>query len=228
MTGPNEVARVGVARPDDGNGQSAWEAKRGARSARGERTREALLEAARKLLDDTTYDELRVADVAHAAGTSLGTFYKYFPSKEAMFEELVHHLRDEILGRGDREAHAPGEPVFKRVESANRRFLRAFRRHANIMVVLDYFPQPPLSELGAEFRGEFVGRVEARIQRWQDEGLVARDIDAHYAAHALGGMVSRFAFLWFVLGEPFEERDAVRQLSLLWANALRLDTTSAD
>jgi AcrR family transcriptional regulator len=225
MSRPNEAARVGVTRSGDGHAPSAWEAKRGARSARGERTREALLEGARKLLDDVTYDDLRVADVAQAAGTSLGTFYKYFPSKEAMFEELVHHLRDEILGRGDPQEHAADEPMIARVEAANRRFLRAFRRHANIMVVLDYFPQPPLSELGAEFRAEFVGRVESRILSWQADGLVGADINAHYAAHALGGMVSRFAFLWFVLGEPFEEREAVEQLTLLWANALRLDTT---
>jgi hypothetical protein len=60
------------------------------------------------------------------------------------------------------------------------------------------------------------------IQRWQDEGLVDKAIDASYAATALGSMVSRSAFVWLVLGEPYDEEQAVQQVTLLYCRALGL------
>ena len=54
-------------------------------------------------------------------------------------------------------------------------------------------------------------------------GLAHRDIEPRYAASALGSMVDRFAYVAFVLEEPFELDESARTLSLLWARALGLD-----
>jgi hypothetical protein len=44
------------------------------------------------------------------------------------------------------------------------------------------------------------------------------------AADALGAMIGRFAELWLTQGyREYEFEEVVEQLSLLWANALRLD-----
>ena len=52
-------------------------------------------------------------------------------------------------------------------------------------------------------------------------------IDAYYAANALGSMVDRFAFVWLVLGEPFEEDPAVETLTQLYCAALGLERSPA-
>ena len=47
-------------------------------------------------------------------------------------------------------------------------------------------------------------------------------IDAAYAASALGSMIDRSAYVWMVLGEPYELEHATIQLTRLYCNALGL------
>ena len=63
------------------------------------------------------------------------------------------------------------------------------------------------------------------MAQWQQEGLIDGAIDASYAATALASMVSRSAFVWLVLGEPYDEDIAVDQLTALYCGALGLAYT---
>lgn len=210
-----------------------WQAKRGARTVRGELRRAALLHAAEKVFREAAYEDVRVADVVSAAETSHGTFYKYFSSKEAIFEALVEQLQDELLGRtgdgADRARDGDGRPltIYERIAAGNRRYLDVFERYANIMVTLEYSRLPQLQQLQTDFRSRFIERAARGIARWQREGLIDDRIDPYYAAHALGGMVSRFAYVSQVLGEQFDPEQAIEQLTRLWANALQLDEDAA-
>ena len=49
---------------------------------RGEATRQKFLDSVEELLDEGTYRELTVADIARRAGTSPATFYQYFSAAE--------------------------------------------------------------------------------------------------------------------------------------------------
>ena len=57
--------------------------------ARGQRTRQRLLDAAAEVFDRIGYHAARVDDIVAAAESSHGTFYLYFTSKEDLFEQLV-------------------------------------------------------------------------------------------------------------------------------------------
>lgn len=48
-----------------------------------------LIDAAEKLFYSVGYDETSVSDIVKAIGVAQGTFYNYFPSKEAVLEALV-------------------------------------------------------------------------------------------------------------------------------------------
>ena len=50
--------------------------------------------------------------------------------------------------------------------------------------------------------------------------MVDERIDPAYAASALGSMVDRSAYVWIVLGEPYDRDEAVIQLTRLYCNAL--------
>jgi hypothetical protein len=69
----------------------------------------------------------------------------------------------------------------------------------------------------------FLRPIEERIRLLQELGFAETDVDAHYAAHALGGMVERFAYAWAILGEAFELEAAVEALTKLWIRALGLE-----
>ena len=66
--------------------------------ARGQRTRQRLLDAAADVFDRIGYHAARVDDVVAAAESSHGTFYLYFTSKEDLFEQLVGEVATELHG----------------------------------------------------------------------------------------------------------------------------------
>jgi AcrR family transcriptional regulator len=66
--------------------------------ARGQRTRQRLLDAAADVFDRIGYHAARVDDVVAAADSSHGTFYLYFTSKEDLFEQLVGAAATELHG----------------------------------------------------------------------------------------------------------------------------------
>ena len=56
---------------------------------RGERTRQALLDAGAKVLPERGYHDARVDDIVKVAGVSHGSFYRYFDNKDDFFRALA-------------------------------------------------------------------------------------------------------------------------------------------
>jgi len=56
---------------------------------RGRRTRARLLASAESVFGDLGYERASITAITQHAGVAQGTFYKYFPSKLAIFVELV-------------------------------------------------------------------------------------------------------------------------------------------
>ena len=191
---------------------------------RGRRTRAALVEAARRVFAEHSYAEATIADITTAAEVAHGTFYTYFESKRDLFVEVVESLVTEIRAEA-RSLPRSGDDPWSRIERMNRGYLRAYKRNARLMGVLEQvaMDDPELRDVRLASRRYWVERQEEQIKRWQAEGLARPEIDAGYAANALGAMVDRCAFLWLVLGdEPYEEDRAVASLTELYVNALGL------
>ncbi len=65
-------------------------------SKRGLNTRRRLLDAAETVFGDLGYHEASVVRLAEIAGVATGTFYLYFDSKKAIFDELMRDLNRRI------------------------------------------------------------------------------------------------------------------------------------
>ena len=63
---------------------------------RGERTRRKLLEAAEQVFADLGYHDASIVKITEAAGDGQGTFYLYFTSKQAVFDEVVLDLNARV------------------------------------------------------------------------------------------------------------------------------------
>ena len=72
------------------------------RTARGQRTLRALLDAAAEEFGERGYHEAGIARIAARAGTAIGSFYTYFESKESIFRALVADMSRQV-----RETVAP-------------------------------------------------------------------------------------------------------------------------
>lgn len=65
-------------------------------TARGERTRRKLLEAAERIFAELGYHDASIVKITEAAGVGQGTFYLYFASKKEIFDELVLDLNARV------------------------------------------------------------------------------------------------------------------------------------
>ncbi|TXL72814.1 TetR/AcrR family transcriptional regulator [Vineibacter terrae] len=66
-----------------------------AKQARSRRTRDQLLAAGYSLVEARDFEAMSIADIAKAAGCSVGAFYYRFADKEAFFRAMIAHRLEE-------------------------------------------------------------------------------------------------------------------------------------
>lgn len=66
--------------------------KKQPKTARGNKTREKLLDAAEIEFGEKGFHDAAISGITQRAGVALGTFYVYFDSKEEVFRDLVSHM----------------------------------------------------------------------------------------------------------------------------------------
>jgi AcrR family transcriptional regulator len=69
-------------------------------SARGTRTREALVKAARHVFERDGFLDARITDITAQAGVAAGSFYTYFTRKEDAFAAVMEDVNEEMLHPG--------------------------------------------------------------------------------------------------------------------------------
>ncbi|MGI5325159.1 TetR/AcrR family transcriptional regulator [Actinomadura nitritigenes] len=198
---------------------------------RGARTRERLIAAAREVFEERGFLDTRVAHIARHAKVAYGSFYTYFPSKEAVFLEVADRLFEDMT----RHSFTPGadsapadaaatdsaaEPA-ARVRRANRAYYEAYRRNAKMMAIIEQVStfNEEFQEMRRKHRAESVGRSARAIERWQRAGLVDPGIDPEMTARALAAMVDHSLYLWLVQGD--DTSDTERLLDTLDALNVR-------
>jgi AcrR family transcriptional regulator len=193
-------------------------------SARGTRTREALIDAARTVFERDGFIDARITDIAAEAGVAAGSFYTYFTSKEDAFAAVMERVNEEMLHPHLQEIADPDDPVSV-IEAANRAYLASYRRNAKLMGLMEQVAQidEEFQKLRLRRARAFVERNARAISRLQQRGLADPDLDPMLAAHAMSSMVSRMAYLRYVQGFGNASSEAlVQTLTRLWANALGL------
>jgi AcrR family transcriptional regulator len=70
--------------------------KKKALTSRGQRTRQVLLDAAEAVFGEKGFEHASISEITRRAGVALGTFYVYFPHKQAVFIELIDELGDRL------------------------------------------------------------------------------------------------------------------------------------
>ena len=90
---------------------------------RREQTARTLLDAARRVLAAKGYHGTKIVDIARAASVGVGTFYLYYPTKEALFLELV----EDTVARLKTELDSVRSSVSDPIEQSRVRTLTFFR-----------------------------------------------------------------------------------------------------
>src|ERR1700739_1173294 len=192
-------------------------------SARGLRSRAALVRAARAVFERDGFLEARIVDICAEAGIATGSFYTYFKTKEDAFAAVMAEVHEETLHPRLTPITDSDDPRAA-IDAANRGYLEAYRRNARLMTLLEQVAliDERFLQLRLKRAHTFAERNAAAIARLQARGLADPQLDPLGTAHAMNAMVSRMASLVFVYGVdmPF---DALAEMLLqLWTNALRI------
>jgi AcrR family transcriptional regulator len=83
-----------------------------------EERRESILDAANHVFGEHGFENVRIDDVAAAAGISKALIYEHFESKQELYSELMNRAAIQLLGVLVQAASAPGMEGALRMENA--------------------------------------------------------------------------------------------------------------
>ena len=190
---------------------------------RGARTRERLIAAAREVFEERGFLETRVAHITQHARVAYGSFYTYFPSKEAVFLEVADRLFEDMT-QHPLVPDAGPEPA-ARIRRANRAYYESYLRNAKMMAIIEQVAT--FNEEFQEMRRKHRAAVRRALGR-SDRALAAggdsspADLDPDMTARALAAMVDHSLYLWLVQGDPPGTERLLDTLDALTIRALGL------
>jgi AcrR family transcriptional regulator len=187
------------------------------KTARGERTRNRLLDAAEESFGESGFHSTSIGDITRRASVALGTFYVYFDSKGEIFRALVAHMgaltrawiAERVKGATDRlDAEHKGLVAY--IEFA--------RAHPNLYRIIEeaQFVAPDAYKAHYD---SFADRYRRNLEEAAERGEISNG-NQETRAWALIGM-SVFLGLRFGIWEPSRSADDIaREASDLIARGL--------
>ena len=159
------------------------------KTARGQRTLRALLDAAAQEFGEKGFHEASITGITARAGTATGSFYTYFDSKEALFTALVRDLSAQVRDHVAPRIAAERDQLAAE-QAGQRGYLEFVSRHKEIYRIIDEaeFVDP------ASYRAHYTRtaeRMAARLAAGAARGEISPGSAANAAevrAWALMGM----------------------------------------
>ena len=178
--------------------------------------RERILDAAFTAFAKRGYRDTAVDDIATAAETSKGGIYFHFPSKEAIFRELMQTTADKLVARVERAVALETEPVAK-AEVALRTVLATFAGHRTMARVLFL----DLSGAGRAFQTETYAlheRFASMIRGYLDEAVATGAIpplDTEVTSVVWFGALNELVARWLLADRPGSLEDSYPALRVV-------------
>jgi AcrR family transcriptional regulator len=185
------------------------------RERKKQQQRQAIVEAAIALFREHGFDETRVQDILDRTNISLGTFYNYFPGKDAVLDEFGNGLIASYVELARSELDAAGLSVAERVHALARACGRAFSSDPAFMTVV------VTRSRAFGGRGELpahdvpiYGLLASLFEHGQSTGEVRRDVPAVELAEIFSGVFMFAVVSWLATGQAGQQHieDAEAQL----------------
>ncbi|AGW90982.1 MULTISPECIES: TetR/AcrR family transcriptional regulator [Cupriavidus] len=155
------------------------------KTARGQKTREALLRAAEKVFGEKGYYAASISEITQEAKVAMGTFYLYFKDKEDIFRALVAHMLE--LVRAHLRKHVANAASQMEAERLGlKAFLSFVSRHKNLYrIVLDSYSVD--ETIYSSYFQVFAELYSRRLERAEEQGEIVPG-DAEVRAWCLIGI----------------------------------------
>jgi len=169
---------------------------------RKEKTRQELLAAARTVLAEKGYHNAKIIDIATAADIGVGTFYLYYPTKDALFLELVEETA-QLLKKEIEEARAAVEGAVEKIRVANQAFFRFAQENRELLKIV-FGHGNTFNQLLRQVYAMFVADAADRFTEGVAYGEF-RPLPPYIIANSLVGMFAQVVSWWIEQDEPSAE-----------------------
>ena len=147
-------------------------------------TRQGLLKAAQALFLEQGYRATTVEEITERADVSKGTFFNYFPSKEALLEELSLWRMGQLRAALDPDTGAPASPVERiklLIQLSHEHVLRDMRLFRRAFATrLSHPPQHP-----HQSKHRVYGLLAELVEEAQARGEIREDADVKLVSDLL-------------------------------------------
>lgn len=182
--------------------------------------RSAILQAAGVLFESRRFDEVKLDEVAAAAGVGKGTLYLYFKNKEDLFAQMAIEGLDSMIGR-IREIAALDRSYKERLFLFAREFSTFLIQRHGVMRVMSQAQSDSIHKVFCEHFEPVIGAVQALLQTGVDEGILRSDVPVTELRYALMGPI----LLKIRRETPADgSMDLDALLELFWAGAAKENT----
>ncbi|NLP06028.1 TetR/AcrR family transcriptional regulator [Candidatus Fermentibacteria bacterium] len=145
-------------------------------SARG---RERILKVAEDLFVEKGFAGASMHEIAERAGIAKSLIYHHFPSKKALWHEIVrgYHERSGVLEKLYETISADDPAAIVQLVTGRNGFFEFFRKHPRLVRLFTWLDLDPEAEI--DYPEEHLRlKVLERIREMQVEGLIRSDVEA--------------------------------------------------
>ena len=182
------------------------------RQERSRRTVEAIVEAAARILDETSFERTSTNRIARVAGVGIGSLYQYFPGKDAIAESLVRRLAADDLARLRANIAATrGEPLEARLEAVIRLGFEPIATRPRLFVfVFTHLPALGLLPVARALERDVAEEVRRLFDEHRDE---LPGVDTRIASVvSIGGLRGALIALSHQAPEALEQTDRLADM----------------
>lgn len=165
--------------------------------------REQILDAAFHTFTRRGYRDTAVDEIAAASQTSKGGVYFHFPTKEAIFRELMKTTADRLAAKVERAVAEQTEPIAK-ADSALRTVLLTFAGHRTMARLLFVDAMGAGRVFNAEtnaLHDRFAGMIAGYLDEAVEAGTIP-PIDTALTGVAWFGALNEVVARWLLVDDP--------------------------
>jgi AcrR family transcriptional regulator len=161
------------------------------------KTRERLLEATEKQLQECSVRDVAVVDITREAGTSPATFYQYFKDVTEAVLHLAERVSEELaISLQDVDDEWFGEAGLDNARRMMRHLLRTWDEHRSLLLARNIIADEGDRRFHRARRkamAPLIGRVAKQVLATQRADRLAKEINPTVAAIGIVAMIERLA-----------------------------------
>jgi AcrR family transcriptional regulator len=153
--------------------------------------RRQILKSAVKTFSQSNYRAAKTADIATTAGISEALIYRFFPSKKAIFLEILQHISQRILILWQEEVDKE-EDAARALRNMGMRYFERIQKHPDELRVqfqaISEVSDPAIAKRLRRDHEQYMRFIEKVLEKGVRQGTVRKDLPVKTLAFLFDGM----------------------------------------